>query len=365
MKVLLLGHSEGYGGAQTAFRRLVSALEAWEECELATIDLGDSVWHSDKSITLGRLSWRNGGPYIKLKKLVKLVTLTLRAKAWRPNVIVSVGLNQSFAFIAWSLGSSSYRIGQDFIADRPARDPILAKALKSYSAIAVQAPSMVARFQFIISGRLPVNWLPCFPASVFPEALIVARNRSNPATRFVFFGRLAANKGLDLLIRGFATCRFDAGQTLDIWGDGPLLNELIDLIVELGLTGHVNFLGKYPEGRAGAVLIASYDVLAITSTGTEGLPLILLEAMAYGLAIVATNVGALRDAGEGLPTAQFVPPETGAISNALVRADHLLRHGMIDKELIMQHYDAFFSETVMQSRWKECLRAPRQFFNHE
>lgn len=362
LRILILGHSEGFGGSQTAFRRLVEVLAADTAREIATIDIGDKSWEPQLGLALGHLKWRTAGLFGKLRKRLQLSRVTKRAQVWAPDVLVSVGLNRSFAHVARRMGSC-YRIGQEFIADRAASDPLLREVAQAYSAIAVQAPSMVARAQANLGETLPVSWLPCFPAPVVASAVQVGRARRNNAPRYVYFGRLAENKGLDLLVRAFGAGGFKNGQSLDIWGDGPVAYQVRALITELGLAGQVRLMGRYPDGVEGATLLASYDAVMLASREMEGLPLILLEAMAYGLAIVATDVGALPDAGHGLEEAWFVRPEIEALVGAWRELDKKLCNRTVQVDAILKHYEKSFSEAAMQTRWDLCLKAPKQFFH--
>src|SRR5207302_5425406 len=74
---------------------------------------------------------------------------------------------------------------------------------------------------------------------------------------------------------------------LDVVGDGPSRSELTVLASELGLTDHVRFLGE----RSDVPQILSEAGLFMLSSLSEGISLTILEAMAAGLPVVATDVG--------------------------------------------------------------------------
>ena len=99
-----------------------------------------------------------------------------------------------------------------------------------------------------------------------------------------------------------------------IVGDGPerqSVQELIDRThVDIRMTG--------PKENAGR-LVRAFDVLAITSR-TEGLPMILLDAMAAGVPVVATAVGALPQALGGDAGWLVAEPDEGAFASALREA---------------------------------------------
>ena len=81
-------------------------------------------------------------------------------------------------------------------------------------------------------------------------------------------------------------------------GDGPLRNELITITKELGIKENVFFTGiiSYEEIK---YYIAASDVVVIPSISysgfEEGLPNIMLEGMAIGKPIIASNIGGLRE----------------------------------------------------------------------
>jgi glycosyltransferase involved in cell wall biosynthesis len=128
----------------------------------------------------------------------------------------------------------------------------------------------------------------------------------------IYAGRLSPEKGADVLLEAWARMRRN-GATLCVVGDGPERAPLEARAARLGIRGSVRF-----EGSAGDVgpWLRAADAFALPSR-TEGLSLALLEAMASGLAVVATDVGAAREA-TGSAGALIVPPEQpDALSEAL------------------------------------------------
>lgn len=135
-----------------------------------------------------------------------------------------------------------------------------------------------------------------------------------PGPVAVYVGRLVPEKRVDLLVRAFAAVAADVpGARLLIAGEGPAAPELRRLAVDVS---GVELLGPVTD-VAGLLRVASVFVLP---SDTEGLSNALLEAMASGLAVVATRVGGtpdvVTDGVEGL----LVPPgDVGALSRALCR----------------------------------------------
>lgn len=102
-----------------------------------------------------------------------------------------------------------------------------------------------------------------------------------------FVGRFASPKSPLLLIDAFAIIAHDhPNAKLVMVGTGPLLPLAKGRARSLSLQDRILFPG-YMDGRDA---MAAFDLFALTSE-YEGFPYVILEAMAYGLPIVATNVG--------------------------------------------------------------------------
>ena len=120
-------------------------------------------------------------------------------------------------------------------------------------------------------------------------------------TRIVsFLGRLISRKGVDDLIRA-AQLLVEQGYLLHlvIGGTGPQRVQWEGLVKGLGICDHVTFLGFVPDDKV-AHFFAGSDVFVLPavidkSGDTEGLGMVLLEAMANGVPVVATEVGGISD----------------------------------------------------------------------
>ena len=106
-------------------------------------------------------------------------------------------------------------------------------------------------------------------------------------------GRLEPVKDQASLIRGFALMAKNAPEaTLEIVGEGTQRAALQSLARDLGIAGRVTLPGEIPEARQ---RMLGWDLFVQPSLA-EGMPRALLEAMAAGLPIVATNVGGIPEA---------------------------------------------------------------------
>ena len=102
-------------------------------------------------------------------------------------------------------------------------------------------------------------------------------------------GRLHPDKDQATLIRGFAQAlpQLPDGSLLAIMGTGRLESSLKALVVELGVSESVRFLGQVPNGRR---YFKAFDVFALTSDH-EPFGMVLLEAMAAGMPVLASDCG--------------------------------------------------------------------------
>jgi glycosyltransferase involved in cell wall biosynthesis len=131
--------------------------------------------------------------------------------------------------------------------------------------------------------------------------------------------RLETHKGIDVLLRAFVQVLAQRPDVhLTVAGGGALAAELEQLVRDLGVRGGVTFAGALPPDRMADALNRA-DAVALPSR-SEGLPLALLEAMAAGKPVVATQVGGMPevicDGENGLLVATEDP---GALAEALSR----------------------------------------------
>jgi glycosyltransferase involved in cell wall biosynthesis len=102
--------------------------------------------------------------------------------------------------------------------------------------------------------------------------------------------RLTEQKDYGTLLRAFSLFLKDnPGYKLQIIGVGHLEATLKNLAIELGISNHVQWLGKVPEPNQ---YIATWDLFVLTSL-YEGFGLVLLESMALGVPIVASGNSAI------------------------------------------------------------------------
>ena len=111
-------------------------------------------------------------------------------------------------------------------------------------------------------------------------------------------GRLHPDKDQATLLQGFAKAlpELPADSQLVILGQGRLEQDLKGLARELGITEQVKFLGQVPDARR---YFRAFDVFALSSDH-EPFGMVLLEAMAAGVPLLATACGGAKEVVEGV-----------------------------------------------------------------
>ncbi|MCW8088093.1 glycosyltransferase family 4 protein [Sabulicella glaciei] len=146
----------------------------------------------------------------------------------------------------------------------------------------------------------------------------VPERAETPPLQLLFLGRVGERKGAGEFLEALASPECQAFDwTANVAGDGEV-DTYRAKAEALGLAERVNFLGWTEEARSRELLAQSH-IFALPSRN-EGLPVAIVEAMAYGLAIVATPVGSVPTAIEDGRTGILVPPGNfPALAAALAR----------------------------------------------
>jgi glycosyltransferase involved in cell wall biosynthesis len=123
---------------------------------------------------------------------------------------------------------------------------------------------------------------------------IVGLTRENKNTRFLAIGNLNKNKGHEMLIEAFKKV-FEKNQNIELFiaGEGPQKNALKEMISELKLTNKVALLGQLNKEQIVKVIQSSDCLVHNSSFETFGV--VLIEALACGIPIIATKCGGPED----------------------------------------------------------------------
>ena len=153
------------------------------------------------------------------------------------------------------------------------------------------------------------------------------REREFPANgewRFVQASRLIEKKGLTTTLHAFtAFLAHYPRASLTIAGEGPMLRELQELTRKLKIDNRVSLPGFVAPEKLREIYYASHIFLHPSETGSdgnqEGIPNSMLEAMASGLPVLATDHGGIPEAIENGVSGILVPErDYEALSHALL-----------------------------------------------
>lgn len=215
---------------------------------------------------------------------------------------------------------------------------LLEKHADKMSVIPIGIPEPIA----VESGHLPPNLL----QTVKGKKVILA------------VGRLVPYKGFDVLIS--AARSIDASVVVVIVGNGPLKNELRERVNLAGLNERVILTG-YLADEALHVLFARADIFCLPSVSrAEAFGVVLLEAMAHGLPIVASNIE-----GSGVPWVNHhdvsgLNVEVGNSEALAIACNSILcddKKWKAFSDAARQRYEVEFREEVFVSRMSEVYHA--------
>ncbi len=132
------------------------------------------------------------------------------------------------------------------------------------------------------------------PNGIIPSRLKYA-NFTHDAAKFLFVGRLTRLKGLDVAFRALEGLKGYI-WTLDVVGDGPQRQELEALSQSLGLNERVTFHGARGKHEVEEFMAKSSCLLF--PSYSEGMGLVVLEALSVGLPVIASDLEALHELAE-------------------------------------------------------------------
>ncbi|MCE9587099.1 MAG: glycosyltransferase family 4 protein [Verrucomicrobia bacterium] len=135
-------------------------------------------------------------------------------------------------------------------------------------------------------GRLPQIILNGMEMSAPPTLEV------HEPTRLLMAGRMSVQKNPLLTVQALGLLK-DLSWLCTMIGDGPLLAEVKAEAVRLGILERIDFRGWASAEEVSAAM-GNADILLIPSL-SEGLPMVAVEALAHGLAIVGSRIGGLAD----------------------------------------------------------------------
>jgi glycosyltransferase involved in cell wall biosynthesis len=259
-----------------------------------------------------RAYWRERADYLRI------------FREWRPAVVHSHGYRADLLAgpAAGALGLPRVSTFHGFTGggwkNRLYEHLQIRAARRSDAVIAVSAPIR----ERLLRSRLSLDRVHLIPNALARRDAVLDRAAARAelglapeATVIGWVGRLSPEKGPDVLLRAVPHLG-DPSWQVSLIGDGPLKSELLQVGDQLRIADRVRWHGLIPDA---ARCYAAFDCLVLSSR-TEGTPIVLLEAMAGGIPVIATRVGGIPDVmreGEGLLVA---PDDPAALAIAVQMA---------------------------------------------
>ena len=361
MRILLLSTSMGMGGAD---QQLLSAAQelrsrGHEVLLISLTPLGAMGLEARRrGIPTESLEMRRGFPDPR-----GLLRLSRLARSWRPDIVHSHMIHANLMARALRLfGLVPALVSTIHSVQEGGRARMAVYRLTNGLVDRMTIVSEAAAAAFVSSGTIPRDLLRVIPNGVDtdrfrdvpPDSRESLRQALNLRNAFVWIavGRFEAPKDYPTMLRAFAAVRQQhPDSVLLLVGEGPLRSNSEALVHELGLNGSVHFLGvrsDVPE------LMGAADAY-VMSSAWEGMPVVLLEAGAAGLPIVATSVGGNPEVVCDRESGFLVPPgDPEQLAEAMlrlsaVRESELRAMGNRGRE----HVRAQYGLSRMVERWED------------
>jgi L-malate glycosyltransferase len=319
MHLLHVFPSFALGGAQIRLAELANSLGPRYRHTIIALDgdfacrtrLGPEVSCAFKPVPVRKSRHRRLGNF-----LANLVAFRQVLKAERPDLL----LTYNWGAIEWAISNRWRAIcphihfedgfGADESVDRQLARRVLVRRLVLRGATLVVPSQTLYRLA-------TTRWaLPPDKVRYIPNGIVTARFAVPPdpgllgalklSPQHPIIGTVAGlrpEKNLARLIRCFVALPPDCRPALVIVGDGPERGRLAALARELAVSDRVIFAGALAEP---ARILGAFDIFALSSD-TEQMPFSLLEAMAAGLPVAATDVGDVKAVVGSENSANIVP----------------------------------------------------------
>ena len=192
---------------------------------------------------------------------------------------------------------------------------------RNLRAAALGIDALVAPTRFV--GERAVEWgAPADRVTVRGLGAVAGPTRARgagPRRRIGYIGAIAPHKGVHVLVEAFRRVT-DPGITLDVHGSLAVAPAYVESLRRAAAGDpRIRFHGGFAEGEQARIL-AGLDLVVVPSVWWENSPLVVLEALAEGVPVVASAIGGLPEIvpdGAGL----LVPPgDVGALSAVIVEA---------------------------------------------
>jgi glycosyltransferase involved in cell wall biosynthesis len=220
-------------------------------------------------------------------------------------------------------------------------------ALTEFSRSRLQAAGVPAEKLVVLPNMFPSNMIPSYSG---PQSV----NGSYAA----FVGRFSAQKGIDVL---FSAAVHSPGVPVWVAGDSSTMPQLREMAPKnVKLVGQLN-------PRQLARFYENSRFLVLPSKGLEGCPMVIIEAMSYGLPVIASRIGALREmVDEGVTGMLFEsgnPEDLASKMRMLWENSALCRQmGHMAREKAMREYNGEAHYRKLIALYEKAIQMKRSWF---
>ncbi len=328
MRIFILSTSMGMGGADQQILILARAMRArgHDVRVVALTPLGP----------MGLEAQREGIPTesVELRRnardLPRIVRLVRMIREWRPDILHTHMVHANlFGRAVRLLAPVGALVSTIHSISDGGRLRMAGYRLTNNLADRVTIISRLAADRYVKIGAVPASRLEVIPNTVdlnrfkpSAEARAAIRKELGIGNEFLWLavGRFQPAKDYPTMVAGFARLARGSRSRLILVGQGPLRGEVEALLEKEGVQDRVQFLGvrrDVPDLMSGA---DGY----VLSSAWEGMPVVLLEAAAVGLPVVATRVGGVAEVVEHGVTGSLVPPgDPAALASAMQEIEAL------------------------------------------
>jgi glycosyltransferase involved in cell wall biosynthesis len=255
-------------------------------------------------------------------------------------------LSASGVFIAGRAGSVT-----------PPGDKLNPAAERTMRGLVVETEFHAQRARDIYRSAAPIASIPLLGTV---EAAPPRTRRPEGILRVAYIGRYTRGKGIFNLVELWPSLR-TPDIALDFYGAGPCRRELEAAIRAAGLQDRLNVHDAFAGSEALSAIMAQTDLLVLPSE-SEGLPVVLLEALAYGVPFVATDVGAVHTLAVDNPDVRVVPNTVAAVRGAIDEMAGDIRSSRVRGDRLQEYHAQRYSYEAVAGRWWSALLEPDQFW---
>lgn len=370
LRVIFFSTALAYGGAETQLARLALCLKArgWKVQVVSLTPPKAYVEELEAAgIPVFSLDIRR-----KLPDPRPIIRLARQIRSWRPDIIHSHMVHANImARLVRVIAPVPILIGTAHSTNEGGRFRELLYRLTDPLCDVNTQVSQEGLKRYVRVGAMPKGKICYVPNGVDtecfcpnPEVKKCLRADLGLQNTFLWIavGRFDLPKDYPNMLQAFAcVVQEQPVAMLVIAGDGPLRPAMEVLAQDLGLKDRVRFLGMrhdIPE------LMNAADGY-VMSSAVEGMPIVLLEAGATGLPIVATDVGGNREVVRDGETGFLVPPKNpDALAGAMLRLmnlpeDELKRVGKAGRHYIQANYSLDRITDIWENLYGEFIAKKR------